>query len=426
MKIHDLLGGCNKNVLHNHPLILQERQESIVTALSKYRSQKDIYIHYAKIPKLGIYPGSADAYAVGIYCYPLKEIWNDVVKDTIPYAGDLPYVVVLRPNPNSRILNIGQYTRKQFTQDMDKLSEILGRDNITSISNHIPYESSGSCLWKIIEQSAANWAERGGPRVNMGLNKLFRMLGYVGVVDRIGSGTIHEVEPTQAVFFSSADLTLVEILPNNKKKPFIKLTGDESYSDLLKIVRKSPKTIVAIKNPPEKLMLAAFQKDPSVMQSFKNIPEKLQLMVVQKNGSAIQYIENPSEPVQLAAVQNNHWQSGYSIQYIQNPTELVKETSVIHNPHSFKFIKNPSRELQWRAIRSAGLNLEFVPNPTQEMQWAALKNNEMAIRFIANPTEDMKLYAVKHYPYSINYIANPTEEMIKIAGDDYQPGNKLS
>jgi len=399
--------------------LIMERLESISLALEKYKNQKDIYISYTDVPKLGIYPGSGhDETPLGIYCYPLKEMYRQVVNDTIPYAGDRPYVVVIQITSEAKIMYIGNYPETQFHKDAKKLKEILSKifdkDQADELIKLYPYPSSTS-IWNITQYAARLWSEKGGPLSQVGWNKLFRSLGYTGVVDRHGSGLIHEVERTQAVFFSTVGIKLIEILPNTKKKPFVKLIGNETTAELLRIIKKSPSTIVSIKNPSPQMLLTALHRDPSLLKSLKDIPEHVKLAVVEKDGSAIRYIVNPSESLQLAAVQNNNWKVGDSIKYIDNPSEKVQEASVINDPLSFPSIKTPSEKVKRLAVKLAGNNLQYIKNPSEDLKLEALKSNGMAIRFINKPSDEMKLIAVKNWAASIQYIDNPTAEMLAIA-----------
>ena len=89
---------------------------------------------------------------------------------------------------------------------------------------------------------------------------------------------------------------------------------------------------------------------PAKKQSFldlKNPSEKVQLAAVKEDGCAIQYIKNPSEEVQLAAV-NKH---GYAIQYIENPSEAVQLAAVNQDGWAIQYIENPSEEVQLAAVK---------------------------------------------------------------------------
>lgn len=80
--------------------------------------------------------------------------------------------------------------------------------------------------------------------------------------------------------------------------------------------------------------------DSNIVKAFKSLPEDKQqeitkkylvtlgycgehvhLEYVKRNGNYIQYIKNPSEKVQLAAIREVR----HAIRFIKNPTKLVKQ-----------------------------------------------------------------------------------------------------
>jgi hypothetical protein len=72
----------------------QNPKISVVQALAKYKDDPDIYISFTYVDKVGINPRSTFNTPLGIYTYPLKEMWKDIVNDTIPYAGKNPVSLV--------------------------------------------------------------------------------------------------------------------------------------------------------------------------------------------------------------------------------------------------------------------------------------------------------------------------------------------
>ena len=73
--------------------------------LKPYANKDDYYISFTEIDKLGINPrsGYKDT-PLGIYGYPLKEVWKEYNIeqnrgfDDIPYSGESPYIWLFRPN----------------------------------------------------------------------------------------------------------------------------------------------------------------------------------------------------------------------------------------------------------------------------------------------------------------------------------------
>src|ERR1035437_4544988 len=98
-------------------IILIEKTLDIVSSLNKYRTRDDVYISYSDIPKLGINPQSDFKTPIGIYAYPLKEMWESVENNAVPYAGKREYVIVFQSvHP---ILDVDQYTKSMLDNDVD-------------------------------------------------------------------------------------------------------------------------------------------------------------------------------------------------------------------------------------------------------------------------------------------------------------------
>ena len=84
---------------------------------------------------------------------------------------------------------------------------------------------------------------------------------------------------------------------------------------------------------------------------IKNPTEKVKLAAVQQRGNAIEYIKNPSEAVQLAAVTQNGQAIRYIIQNGITPSESVQLAAVTQNVEAIKYIENPSEAVK----KAAGL-----------------------------------------------------------------------
>lgn len=60
---------------------------SIIDQLSPYKDDPSYFISFTDINKIGLNPSTTYDTPLGIYTYPLKEIWNDFVNNEIPFAG---------------------------------------------------------------------------------------------------------------------------------------------------------------------------------------------------------------------------------------------------------------------------------------------------------------------------------------------------
>lgn len=207
---------------------LVERAEDIVAALSSYKGDPDIYITFSDLPKFGIYPQYPHSTPLGIYAYPLNEIWEDIVHDSIPYAGERQYVIVSRAV--GRMLNLSAYTEADFTRDFEALRIRYG-EIIQARAHHKTVDEA----WEELRKNASRLAHVKTPagrfwyvtreiaialqslkkaRISIVWNGVLRSLGYDGVLDKDGLGIIHINEPIQAVFLSAKAAQLIAVLEN--------------------------------------------------------------------------------------------------------------------------------------------------------------------------------------------------------------------
>jgi len=118
-----------------------------------------------------------------------------------------------------------------------------------------------------------------------------------------------------------------------------------------------------------------------------------QILSGERGPYAIQYIKNPSEKVQLAAVKKDPL---VIILHIKNPTEKVQLAAVKKDPYLIGYIKNPNQK-------------EYIKNPVEKGHLAVGKKNPFAIGSIKNPTEKVQLAAVKLNKKAIERIKHPTK-----------------
>lgn len=101
------------------------------------------------------------------------------------------------------IRKIYRITDRTSADSDDKLTYDLYNDALTSLAKFDIEDIRHALSLKIKN-----------PKPPVQWSKLIRLLGYTGVVDRNNSGIIHPSEPTQAVFFSIANLRLIETVRN--------------------------------------------------------------------------------------------------------------------------------------------------------------------------------------------------------------------
>lgn len=167
----------------------------------------------------------------------------------------------------------------------------------------------------------------------------------------------------------------------------------------------TPKSIVSIKNPDERLQTIAIQGDANVIPIIDNPTEKVQLLAFQTcshpHKTMNEYIAShdgtpPVEAAQVAAVSRD----GYSIERISDPSETVQVKAVTQVGEALTFLAWNNRRLN-------------RPAPSAAVQIAAFNNSEFAIQdFLAyyKISPEVQMAVVKHYanskyaPSEIEYI----------------------
>ena len=215
---------------------------SAYETLKPYSTNEDYYISFTKIDKIGINPKSHYETPLGIYTYPLSAIWSkyDVDKKmsvgkAVPFAGQQPYIWLIKPKENSNLVDMGKYTEQDFKNDKEKLLKHIQNNkeeyaltdmSVNSINDMFDSWSNSATrstpickMWNITRKLSMG---RNGKKTTQWNVLLRKVLGYSGFVDRTSLGYIHESEPVQAVFLSRSAFTVVKQVLNKdyeKLKP---------------------------------------------------------------------------------------------------------------------------------------------------------------------------------------------------------------
>lgn len=196
-----------------------------------------------------------------------------------------------------------------------------------------------------------------------------------------------------------------------------------------------------IKNPSEKVQIAAVKQSEINLKYIKNPSEKVQIAALADSmwNDTIKYIKNPSEKVQAIAVMNN----GNAIEVIKDQTLYLQILAVRSRPDSYKFITNKSKYLlaylyayqnskkdglyYWKGLEKVkhtdkdieeGIgkdSIEFkkIEN-TQEMEnFIKIIRDVKNIKEIQNPTEEITILAALLDAKYLNYVKNPSDELLE-------------
>jgi len=208
----------------SHPDI--NKKISGYEALLPYKNDPDIYISYTSLKKIGINPSSKYNTPIGIYTYPLKEIFPMIAKaadsGNVPFGGNNPYIWILRSkNKKIFVKDVYKYSSKDYNRDIKKIKKLYSNlkfvkyNNIDSLIKYSIEEVDFKSPFRIFWNITRNLSSAINPgNANKTWNSVLRKLGYTGFADKSGWGFIHEAERIQAVFLSKDAFTIEEMINN--------------------------------------------------------------------------------------------------------------------------------------------------------------------------------------------------------------------
>lgn len=213
------------------------------------------FISFTEEQKIGINPRFKYGNPIGVYAYPLRYVSDSSGRLKIPFAGDRPFIHVLKLTVDYKAVLFDEtYNKSSLTRDTKKLTALfnkhlpLVKENWPSTAAHIAdligayvevsvnaedFTSTVKYCTKLMLKKFKG-AASGHPEIKriwcythvlayllnsrsskpvVTWNKLLRSLGYHVVVDS-GVGFIHYAEPTQAVFLIRSAYQSVDMLSN--------------------------------------------------------------------------------------------------------------------------------------------------------------------------------------------------------------------
>ncbi|MDX8383313.1 MAG: hypothetical protein R8M45_04470 [Ghiorsea sp.] len=194
---------------------------SAYDALEGYKDDPDIYISFTDVDKIGINPNSTYNTPIGIYTYPLKEIWKGFNHKSrrvdVPFAQYSEHIWIIKPRGGKFVKDLYKdYNSKSYDTDMDKIRKIY-----SSVKNIEAIIDEGTKTAKVRNPVSSFWnvtkmlgSEINSSKPYVGWNTVMRKLGYSGFADKSGKSIIHESEPIQAVFLSVKSFTVVKEILN--------------------------------------------------------------------------------------------------------------------------------------------------------------------------------------------------------------------
>lgn len=97
----------------------KRRMNSIWDELHNLKNRSDIFIHFSDLEqKLGINPRSKFNTPNGVYSYPLKEIWDLLENNKIPFAGDREFIHIIKTKPDIKLVDTSDHVPEKVLEKM--------------------------------------------------------------------------------------------------------------------------------------------------------------------------------------------------------------------------------------------------------------------------------------------------------------------
>lgn len=193
-----------------------------VDLLKKYKDDDSYFITFTTIEKVGLNPKSPFSTPVGLYAYKLKDVYDELVYKNYLFGVDRPYVNVIQLQTD-RVLKLEDYNNKN--SDLQKLKKIYESETGKSFddilkefesNNHLLYsiDTDGKYIYGLMNFISNKIEGKTGAvkKSMIYFNRLLRKMGYDVVIDR--TGTLHLLQPSQAVFLVPSSYKFVEKIIN--------------------------------------------------------------------------------------------------------------------------------------------------------------------------------------------------------------------
>lgn len=193
--------------------------------LLQYQGKPNMFVSFTELDKLGINPRTTYSTPVGVYSYPLeyvlsraKERGGDIFT-SVPFAATAKYINVFQAN-RGNIVKMSSYHNAD--NDMRKLKN--WHDGLKykpkafdEYVNQVKrYNNQAELIWKLVYVIVKDYAPS-GRKTAIKTNMIFhKVLGWDGAIDDKNQGIIHEYEPTQAVFFSTRPIKVMDRIANGR------------------------------------------------------------------------------------------------------------------------------------------------------------------------------------------------------------------
>lgn len=241
MRVNELLVEARRNP-HLNPKV------DALSALSIHYNNKNKFVSYTKLPKLGVNPNTTHKTTpIGVYGYPIKYMLDRAYKigttfGATPFASDTsPYVIGF--SLKGKILNTrADPSREDIERGSDYIYKAFGNNSYDAEEEVERWEEATDFgkLYESVRETVLRMSRRVGKRATIMLTDfLTKGLGYDAVVDN-GLGHIHPNEPHQCVALSTRAIYDIEIHDN---VPISGREEEEKAREIIDMLKQEEKRI---------------------------------------------------------------------------------------------------------------------------------------------------------------------------------------
>lgn len=222
-------------------LITPEESYTSFLSLKKYQGQRNTYIHFTDIDKLGINPKKGHYDPFGIYFYPTNFVFSEDTS-SFQYGFSMKYYFICKINTRN-FLNINKIDYEDIKGFFKKagLIDLFYNINIGDFGKS--NQRFDKKLWNVLDMLNFKPSERddyfttdNGKTIKGDLdylktlpqvkwNSFFGKLGFDGIIDN--KGVVNENEPQQLIVFNPKTIQILEHGPNKVQKNIYQEIFDE-------------------------------------------------------------------------------------------------------------------------------------------------------------------------------------------------------
>lgn len=317
IKLKDILMELRKNPELNPKV-------SALKSLEKYKDDDSYFITFTSIEKVGLNPKTPFSTPVGVYAYKLKDVYDELLEKNYLFGVDRPSVNVIQLNTN-KILDLENYSNKK--QDLQKLKKIYESEFKDSFENMVkefesskhllyPINTDGKYVYGLMNHISNKKSGKSGQvqKSMVYFNVLLRKMGYDVVIDR--TGTIHLLQPSQAVFLTPSSYKVVEKIINKNYDVETQKTSTYWYKGMNPTVDN-----VILKKTPDSYEVLLIKRAGKIEQGKWALPGGF----IDTNSKKGEEWKSGRETPKQAAIRELQEETGL---YVQALSSMIKEVGV--------------------------------------------------------------------------------------------------